>query len=135
MTQWYLRARIRSLLRARTAGLKFKARSADRDSETDRLRNDSILRAIDDALGGAEAEYAGLGKRIDDVLAQAALKLGNDGNESIAQVAGHGQSTDLIEVDVLNSQRRLEDLSARIVHYKILKAALLSGMPDVKPTA
>jgi hypothetical protein len=135
MTQWYLRARIRSLLRARAAGHKFKARSADRDSETDRLRDESILRAIDDALGGAEAEYAGLGKRIDDVLTQAALKLGNDGNDSVAPLAVRGQSTDLIEVDVLNSQRRLEDLSARIVHYKILKAALLSGLPDVKPTA
>jgi hypothetical protein len=133
MTQWYLRARIRSLLRARTAGHKFTARSADRDSETDRLRDDGILRSIDDALRGAEAEYAGLGKRIDDVLAQAALKLGNDGNDSVAPVAGN--STELIEVDVLNSQRRLEDLSARIVHYKLLKAALLSGLPDVKPTA
>lgn len=135
MTQWYLRARIRSLLRARTAGHKFTARSADRDSETDRLRNDSILRAIDDSLGGAEAEYAGLGKRIDDVLAQAALKLGDDGNDFVAPVAGRSHSTQLIEVDVLNSQRRLEDLSARIVHYKLLKAALLSGLPDVKPTA
>lgn len=134
MTQWYLRARMRSLLRARTAGHKFTARSASRDSETDRLRSESILRAIDDALGGAEAEYAGLGKRIDDVLAQAALKLGNDGNDSAA-VAGRGPSTDLIEVDVLNSQRRLEDLSARIVHYKLLKAALLSGLPDAKTTA
>jgi hypothetical protein len=134
MTQWYLRARIRSLLRARTAGHKFTARSAGRDSETDRLRSESILRAIDDALGGAQAEYAGLGKRIDEVLAQAALKLGNDAND-FGAVAGDGHSPELIEVDVLNSQRRLEDLSARIVHYKLLKAALLSGLPDVKPTA
>lgn len=133
MTQWYLRARIRSLLRARMAGHKFTARSAGRDSETDRLRSESIQRAIDDALGGAQAEYAGLGKRIDDVLAQAALKLGNDASDFVA-VSGDGHSTQLIEADVMNSQRRLEELSARIVHYKLLKAALLSGLPDVRPT-
>jgi len=135
MAQWYLRARIRSLLRARAAGHKFKARGAGRDTETDRLRAEAILRAIDGALIGAEAEYAGLEKRIDDVLAQAAIKFGDGTDEPPARSLLDHPSADLTEADALNSQRRLDELAANIIHYNLLKAALMSGLPDFKPAA
>jgi hypothetical protein len=51
MFQLFLRAR---------ANDYFKARSADRDTETDNARALSIFRSIEDALEAASAEHAGL---------------------------------------------------------------------------
>jgi hypothetical protein len=72
MLQLFLRAR---------ANNYFKARSAGRDIEADRARVGSILRSVEEALQAAEAEHAGLTLRISDVLAQAAVTIGNDHDE------------------------------------------------------
>lgn len=133
MAQWYLRARALSLLRAKASGLKFKARGADRDAETDRARIASILEAINVALAGAEAEYGGLGRRMDDVLAQAALSLGNGTDEYLTRDSTDTRHIDLLEADILAGQRRLEELAASITQFKFLKGALLGGFPDFKP--
>ena len=50
-------------LRAR-ANNYFKARSANRDTETDHDRATSVFRSIEDALDGAKAEQAGLKSRL-----------------------------------------------------------------------
>src|ERR1700716_657932 len=72
MFQLFLRARANSY---------FKARSASRDTETDQARVASIFRSIEDALEGVKAEHAGLKSRIDDMLARAAVTLGNESDE------------------------------------------------------
>ena len=135
MAPWYIRARLRSLLRTRTAGHKFTARTSDRDAETDRSRAESILGAIDAALIGAQTEYAGLNHRMDEVLALTTARLGDTTDEQPNQMADDVQTEQLFEAELLNGQRRLDDINAAIIHYKLLKAALLSGLPSVKAAA
>ena len=66
MFQLFLRARAHNYLRTRLGDQTFRARSADRDAETDRSRISSILEAIEDALHAAELEQAGLTRRVED---------------------------------------------------------------------
>ena len=70
MFQLFLRARAYNYLRARLGNEDFKARSPQRDAETDRLRINSILEAIENALQAAEQEQSGLSRRVEDVLAR-----------------------------------------------------------------
>jgi len=72
MFQLFLRAR---------ANNYFKSRSANRDAETDVSRIASIARSIDAAVVAAEAEWSGLSLRIEDVLARAAVTIGNGSDE------------------------------------------------------
>ena|ERR1700694_2514907 len=72
MFQLFLRARAQTY---------FKARSANRDSETDQARLASVANAVNDALQSTEAERSGLSHRIDDVLARASITIGNGSDE------------------------------------------------------
>ena len=63
----------------------FKARSIARDSDTDYARAASILRSIEHELEEANAEHAGLTSRINDVLARAAVTLGDDSDEYLTR--------------------------------------------------
>src|SRR5689334_21369713 len=65
MFQLFLRSRAQNFIKARL-GIDegFRARSPERDAETDRLRVKSILAAIDDALQAAESEQSGLSRRV-----------------------------------------------------------------------
>lgn len=118
-------------LRARTNNY-FKARSANRDAETDVSRIASIARSIDGAVATAEAEWAGLSLRIEDVLARAAVTLGNDSDEYLTREALDTHHQNLFDKEISNGQRRLEELTQSIKHFKFLKAALLSRFPDFK---
>jgi hypothetical protein len=62
-----------------------KSRSAGRDTESDRARVGSILGSVEEAVQAAEAEHAGLTSRINDVLAQAAVTIGNDYDEYLTR--------------------------------------------------
>jgi hypothetical protein len=123
MFQLFLRAR---------ADKYFKARSAGRDTETDHARAVSIFRSIEDALDGARAEQAGLKLRIDDVLARAAVTLGNDSDEYIARDPEDSRNQNLLGTEIVNGQRRLNELAVTIGHFQFLKTALLSRFPDFK---
>ena len=135
MFQLFLRARAHNLLRARRGDQNFRARSADRDAETDRLRVGSILEAIEHALHEAEQEQSGLSRRVEDVLARAAVTLGNGTDEYLEREALDSHHQDLFSSEIANGQRRLNELATAITHFKFLKAATLSRFPDFKPVA
>jgi hypothetical protein len=116
------------------ANHSFKARSAGRDSETDQARVASALHAIDEALEGAKAEQAGLKSRIDDVLARAAVTLGNDSDEYLTRDAEDSRYQDLLSKELANGQRRLSELAVTVGHFQFLKTALLTRFPDFKPS-
>ena len=135
MIQLFLRARAHNYLRTRLGDQNFKARSADRDAETDRLRVGSILEAIEHALLAAEQEQSGLNRRVEDVLARAAVTLGNGTDEYLEREALDSHHQDLFGSEIANGQRRLGELATAITHFKFLKAATLSRFPDYKPVA
>ena len=135
MFQLFLRARAHEYLRARRDDRNFKARSSDRDAETDQARVGSILEAIDHALHDAEQEQSGLSRRVEDVLARAAVTLGNGTDEYLEREALDSHHQDLFSTEIANGQRRLKELANAITHFKFLKAATLSRFPDYRPSA
>jgi hypothetical protein len=130
MFQLFLRARAHNYIKARLGDDGFKARSADRDAETDRARIGSIVTAIETALQAAENEQSGLSRRVDDVLARAAVTIGNGTDEYLEREALDNHHQDLFDAEILNGQRRLKELAAEIAHFKFMKAAVLSRFPD-----
>jgi hypothetical protein len=118
-------------LRARTNHY-FKARSAGRDTETDHARAVSVFRSIEDALDGAKAEQAGLKSRIDDVLARAAITQGNDSDEYLTRDPKDSHYQSLLNAEIANGQRRLNELGVTIEHFQFLKTALITRFPDFK---
>jgi hypothetical protein len=135
MFQLFLRSRAQDLIRSRRGEEGFKARSAERDAETDRARIGSIRAAIEAALQAAESEQSGLGRRVDDVLARAAVTLGNGTDEYLEREALDNYHQDLFDAEISNGQRRLKELATEIAHFKFMKAAVLSRFPDYKPPA
>jgi hypothetical protein len=135
MFQLFLRARIHKYFGGRATERDFKARSAERDAETDRLRVGSILLAIETALTAAEAEQSGLTQRVDDVLARAAVTIGNGADEYLTRDALDSHHQNLFDNEISNGQRRLQQLALSISHFKFLKTATLSRFPDYKPAA
>jgi hypothetical protein len=135
MFQLFLRARAQSYYRSFQGRQRFKARSADRDAQTDRSRVGSVLAAIEDALHGAEQEQSGLSRRVEDVLARAAVTLGNGTDEYLEREALDSHYQDLFSTEISNGQRRLKELATAITHFKFLKAAMLSRFPDYRASA
>ena len=133
MFQLFLQNRAQNLVKSRLGGEGFKARSPERDAETDRQRIASIVAAIDAALEAAEGEQAGLSRRVEDVLARAAVTLGNGTDEYLEREALDNYHQDLFDKEILNGQRRLKELASEIAHFKFMKAAVLSRFPDFKP--
>jgi hypothetical protein len=124
-----------SRARAQKSDRDFRVRSAGRDVDTDRLRVNSVLGALDVAIREAEQEQAGLNRRVEDVLARAAVTFGNGTDEYLERDPLDSHHQTLFSNEISNGQRRLTELAATISHFKFLKAALLTRFPDFKPTA
>jgi hypothetical protein len=135
MFQLFLRARAHNLIKAATGDQDFRARSAERDAETDCTRIGGILAAIEEALHAAELEQAGLNRRVEDVLARAAVTMGNASDEYLEREPLDSHHQDLFGTEILNGQRRLKELANTITHFKFLKTAILSRFPDFKAAA
>jgi hypothetical protein len=114
---------------------EFRARSSDRDAETDRSRVNSILESIENALRAAEQERSGLDRRVEDALARAAVTIGNGTDEYLERDAIDSHHQDLFGTEIANGQRRIKELAAMTPHFKFLKAAVLSRFPDISPPA
>jgi hypothetical protein len=134
MFQLFLRARAHKYLKTRMGDRDFRARSADRDAETDRSRINSIMEAVEYAMHAAEQEKSGLNRRVEDVLARAAVTIGNGTDEYLERQPLDSHHQDLFSSEISNGQRRLEELATSIKHYKFLKTAIMSRFPDFKPT-
>ena len=132
MFQLFLRARAHNYLKTHLGDQDFRARSADRDAETDRSRVSSILKAVETALHAAEQEQSGLNRRVEDVLARAAVTLGNGTDEYLEREALDNHHQDLFSTEITNGQRRLKELASTITHFKFLKTAVMSRFPDLK---
>jgi chromosome segregation ATPase len=116
------------LLRSRT-NVAFKARSLQRDVETDSTRIASIAQSIDEAINAAERELSGLRARVDDVLERAAITSGNASDEYLDRELPDVKQQSDFDSEISHGQRRLEELSQNISHFKFLRAALKSRFP------
>jgi hypothetical protein len=133
MFQLFLRARAQQFIRSRFGDDDdFRARSAERDAETDRARIESVLTAIDGTLRAAEDEHSGLSSRVDDVLARAAVTVGTATDEYLDREPHRTHHQNLFDAEITNGQRRLKELSTMIGHLKFMRAALLSRFPDLR---
>lgn len=65
------------------------------------------LRQIENALHAAEQEQSGLNERVEDVLARAAVTLGNGTDEYLERDARDSHHQDLFSAEISNGQRRL----------------------------
>jgi hypothetical protein len=135
MFQLFLRARAHKYFRGKITESGFKARWVQRDAETDRLRIESIISAIETALAAAEAEQSGLSQRVENVLARASLTGGNDTDEYLSREPLDTHHQSLFDKEISNGQRRLQELAASITHLNFLKAATLSRFSDFKRSA
>lgn len=133
MFQLFLRARAHNYLHERLGEKGFKARSVERDADTDRVRIGLVVTAIETALQDAEKEQAGLSKRVDDTLARSAVTFGNGTDEYLDREPLDNYHQDLFAADISNGQRRLKELANTISHLRFVKFALLTRFPDFKP--
>ena len=135
MFQLFLRARLRNLTRDQSGDDKFKVRSSERDEDTDRQRVATIVNAIEAVLSAAENEQKGLNQRVEDVLARAAVTVGNASDEYLDREPLDSHHQGLFSEEISNGQKRLKSLADTITHFKFLRAAVLSRFPDYKPSA
>ena len=136
MFQLFLRARLRSLFKQDPREDDgFKVRSLRRDGDTDRQRVDIVMNAIEEALHAAESEQEGLNQRVEEVLARAAVTVGNASDEYLDREPLDGHHQNLFSEEISNGQKRLQSLADAISHFKFLRAAVLSRFPDYKMPA
>jgi hypothetical protein len=121
-----------SRARGHLAGENFQVRSSERDEETDRQRVATVMNAIETVLGAAENEQKGLNQRVADVLARAAVTVGNASDEYLDREPLDTQHQDLFSEEISNGQKRLESLANAISHFRFLRAAVLSRFPDYR---
>jgi hypothetical protein len=135
MFQLFLRARARNFARDHLGGDGFKVRSPQRDEETDHQRVEGVMNAIEAALQAAEREQKGLSERVEEVLARAAVTVGNASDEYLDREPLDTHHQGLFSEEISNGQSRLKSLADAISHFKFLRAAVLSRFSDYKPTA
>jgi hypothetical protein len=132
MFQLFLRARAQKLFGDKAIKRAFKARSVERDANADHARVESIVSAIETALTAAEAERIGLSGRVDDCLARASVTFGNGADEYLTREPLDNHHQSLFDSEISNGERRLQELSVAITHFKFLKAAALSRFSDFR---
>ena len=117
--------------RSRSDG-SFKARSLGRDSSADGNAVKIVADAINLVLEQAEAERMGLQKRMDDVIARAAVVGGNDADEFVTRAEDRSEMLKKSDADIKRGQARLSAIDNNISHFRFLKTALQSRFPDSK---
>jgi hypothetical protein len=87
-------------------------------------------------LNAAEQEQSGLSRRVEDVLARAAVTIGDGTDEYLERDALDNHHQDLFSIEIASGERRLRELATAITHFKFLKVAVLSRFPDfVRPAS
>jgi len=132
MFQLFLRARARNFARNHLGSEQFQVRSPERDEDTDHKRIETVMSAIETVLHAAEDEQKGLNQRVEDVLARAAVTVGNASDEYLDREPLDNHHQGLFSEEISNGQRRLKSLADTITHFKFLRAAVLSRFPDYK---
>lgn len=114
---------IKQFFRSRPTGV-FQARSAERDSANDAAAVKAVDDAIVTALEKAKAERDGLKRRMDDVLARAAIVGGNDIDDHLTRAGDRSEMLRKSDADIRQGHQRLRELDQNIAHFERVQAAL-----------
>lgn len=109
---------------------RFKARSIERDADTDNSAVKVVADAINLVLEQADTERIGLKKRMDDVTSRAALVGGNDTDEHLTRSEDRSEMLRNSDADMKHGQERLSTIEKNISHFRFLKTVLQSRFPN-----
>jgi hypothetical protein len=115
--------------RSRSDG-PFRTRAHARDQELDSQLVGQVAAAIDEALQKVEAQRDGLKRRLEDVIARAAIVGGNDLDDFLTRDEARSNLLAASDSEIARGQVRLKTLDEQLSHFKYLKAALQSRFPD-----
>jgi hypothetical protein len=121
-----------SLFRRASATGAFRTRSSVRDQEVDEETVGEVARAIDQALRKVETQRDGLRRRLDDVIARAAIVGGNDIDDYLTRDEVRSTLLEASDSEIARGQVRLKTLDEQLSHFRFLKAALQSRFPGFK---
>src|ERR1700751_2378627 len=124
-----------NLFRRSRADGPFRTRAPGRDQELDDQLVDQVAAAIDEALQKVEAQRDGLKRRLDDVIARAAMVGGNDLDDFLTRDEVRATLLAVSDSEIERGQARLKTLDEQLSHFKFLKAALQTRFPDFKAGA
>jgi chromosome segregation ATPase len=113
-----------AFLRSRTA--PFRARSPERDKETDAMNIARVARAIDQAIASCATERDGLGRRLADVTSRAAIVAGTGSDDYPERERAVSDRLSVLDSEVKNAQRRLDELAYNIAQFEHLREELKS---------
>ncbi len=113
----------------------FQTRAPGRDQELDNDLVGHVASAIDDALQKIEAQRDGLKRRLDDVIARAAIVGGNDLDDFLTRDEARSSLLAASDGEIVRGQARLKTLDEQLSHFRFLKAALQTRFPDFKAGA
>jgi hypothetical protein len=117
--------------RSRSDG-PFRTRAPGRDQDLDDQLVGQVASAIDEALQKVEAQRDGLKRRLDDVIARAAIVGGNDLDDFLTRDEARASLLAASDGEIARGQARLKTLDEQLTHFKFLKATLQSRFPDFK---
>jgi hypothetical protein len=120
--------------RSRSDG-PFRTRAPARDDELDSEVVGEVASAIDEALQKIEAQRDGLKRRLDDVIARAAIVGGNDLDDFLTRDEARSSLLAASDGEIARGQARLKTLDEQLSHFRFLKAALQTRFPDFKTGA
>lgn len=109
----------------------FRTRSAERDKESDQMNIARVTRAIDQAIETFETERDGLGRRLADVTSRAAIFAGNGSDDYHEREAAVSDRLKVLDSEVKNAQRRLDQLAFNIAQFEQVREDLRSRFPDL----
>lgn len=119
---------IKQFFRARPTGA-FQARSVERDRANDDASVKSVDDAIIEALEKAKAERDGLKRRMDDVLARAAIVGGNDLDDHLTRAGDRSDMLRKSDADIRQGYQRLRELDQNIAHFERVQTTLRERAP------
>jgi hypothetical protein len=109
----------------------FRFRSLQRDAETDRIRIESVLRAIDNALEAAVREKDSLSLRVADARDLAGVLTGTANDEYLTRDSARASTIGQYEKQMQTGEERLRVLADQIAALMALRDISRGKFPDV----
>jgi chromosome segregation ATPase len=85
-----------------------------------------VTRALNQAIENCTSEREGLSQRLADVTSRAAIVAGNDTDEYLERERAVSDQLSVLDSEVKNAQRRLEELAYNIAQFERLREDLRS---------